>query len=73
MMYAKDHEKKKGNAKFQGFLIEMIEAIAMKFREEEIPFNYELYEVPDKNFGSKNEKGEWNGMINQLIQGVSLE
>lgn len=30
-------------------------------------FEYELYESPDGNFGAMNEKGEWNGMIKELI------
>jgi len=54
-----------GNDRYEGFLIDLIEMIA-----KEIKFEYELYEPPDKSYGSVNEHGVWNGMIQELIVGV---
>ena len=58
-------DQRSGNARYEGFLIDLIAEIAAKMK-----FNYELYESPDGNYGSRNEKGEWNGMIKELIIGV---
>ena len=53
------------NAKYEGYLIDLIRHIA-----DRLGFEYELYDSPDNNYGSVNEKGEWNGMIRELIEGV---
>ena len=34
-------------------------------------FTYDLYLVPDGKFGSKNKDGTWNGMIGEVLSGVS--
>ena len=54
-----------GNDRFEGFLIDLIEVIAV-----ELKFQYELYEVADGNYGGLTSSGEWNGMVNELIIGV---
>jgi len=54
-----------GNDRFEGFLIDLIEVIAV-----ELKFQFELYEVPDGNYGGIAADGEWNGMVNELIVGV---
>ena len=57
-----------GNAKFEGFCIDLLQLIA-----EQLGFHYKLYLVPDGNFGAKNIKtNEWNGMVRELIEKVSL-
>ena len=35
-------------------------------------FRYELYLVLDGSYGYKDARGRWNGMIGELIDGVSL-
>ena len=56
-----------GNARFEGFAVDLIEHISKL-----LGFTYELYEVHDGNFGAKNqETGEWNGMVGEIIAGVS--
>ena len=37
---------------------------------QELGFQYELYLVPDGNFGSLKSNGEWNGMIGEVLKGV---
>ena len=36
----------------------------------ELDFKYEMYLVPDGNFGKRKEDGEWNGMIGEVLKGV---
>ncbi|KAK6173287.1 hypothetical protein SNE40_016767 [Patella caerulea] len=63
-MLKRDHESKRGIDKFEGFAVDLIEAIAKKLK-----FKYELYLVHDKKFGSRSEDGSWNGMIGELLAG----
>lgn len=53
-----------GQVKFSGFTIDLLGKIA-----ESLNFTYELYECPDKLYGTKNKNGEWNGMIGELTNG----
>ena len=66
-MYVDDYESKKGNARFQGMVVDLLNEISGK-----LEFKYELYLVPDGNFGSKLQNGEWNGMIGEVLNGVSI-
>jgi hypothetical protein len=34
-------------------------------------FEYELYEPPDGEYGTINEKLEWTGIMRELVEGVS--
>ena len=36
---------------------------------EEIGFDFKLYQVQDEKWGSKNEHGEWNGLIKDMMDG----
>jgi hypothetical protein len=39
---------------------------------ERLGFNYELYIVPDGNYGGKDAvTGQWNGMVEELLKDVS--
>lgn len=46
-----------------GYCIDVLESI-----REEMDFEYEIIEVEDGQYGVMNEKGEWNGMIKELIE-----
>lgn len=35
-------------------------------------FEFQLLEPPDGSYGTMQDNGSWNGMINELIQDVSL-
>ena len=65
-MLKKDHEQRKGNDRFEGFAIEMMEVISQMLQ-----FEYEFYVVHDGNFGIRLETGEWNGMIGEVLCGVN--
>ncbi len=60
------YENLEGNARFQGMVVDLLELIS-----DELGFEYKLYLVPDGNFGSKMPNGEWNGMIGEVLNGVS--
>ncbi|CAF0911622.1 unnamed protein product [Adineta ricciae] len=47
---------------FQGFCIDILLTLA-----ERLNFTFEIEIVKDKTFGKKNEKGEWNGIIGELV------
>ena len=66
-MWKSDAHLFNGNERFQGFGVDLIQKIS-----EQLKFEYDLYLVPDGNFGSRTESGEWNGMIGQILNGVGL-
>jgi hypothetical protein len=37
---------------------------------ERLNFSFEIEIVKDATFGKKNEKGEWNGIIGELVNRV---
>lgn len=63
-MFLNPNEKEDG-IKYKGYCIDLIEEI-----RELIGFEYEIYEAPDKKFGNMDDKGQWNGMIKELIEKV---
>lgn len=50
---------------YEGFCVDLIKKIA-----EDLKFQYKIKEVDDGSYGRKNDLGEWNGMIRELIDGV---
>ena len=65
-MKKRDHMLRRGNDKFEGFAVDLIEEVAQM-----LGFDFEIYLVNDGKFGSKLPSGEWNGMIGELLAGVS--
>lgn len=55
-----------GGPEYQGYCISLIENI-----KKIVDFNYTIYEVKDKMYGTINERNEWNGLIGELVSGVS--
>uniref|UniRef100_A0A914WBL6 Uncharacterized protein n=1 Tax=Plectus sambesii TaxID=2011161 RepID=A0A914WBL6_9BILA len=51
---------------YRGYCIDLIDMI-----KEEVKFTYTLYEVPDGMAGTMNERGEWNGLIGELVDGTA--
>ncbi|UJR09982.1 hypothetical protein I4U23_014206 [Adineta vaga] len=47
---------------FQGFCIDILLDLA-----DRLNFTFQIEIVKDKTFGKKNEKGEWNGIIGELV------
>ncbi|NP_001191669.1 glutamate receptor 8 [Aplysia californica] len=63
-MLKRDHMLKRGNAKYEGFAVDLIREVAQM-----LEFDYEIYLVNDGKFGNKMPNGEWNGMIGELLAG----
>jgi hypothetical protein len=51
--------------KFVGFCIDILLDLS-----ERLNFSFEIEIVKDATFGKKNEKGEWNGIIGELVNRV---
>lgn len=50
---------------FTGFCVDILLELANRLN-----FSFEIEIVKDKTFGKKNEKGEWNGIIGELVNRV---
>lgn len=58
-------KKLEGNDRFEGFAVDMIGEIA-----KHLQFNVTFKLVDDGNYGSQDEHGNWNGMINEVMIGT---
>lgn len=52
---------------YEGYCVDLIKKIA-----DDLKFQYKIKEVDDGSYGRKNDLGEWNGMIRELIDGVNM-
>jgi len=62
----RDSENYDGNDRFEGFCIDLLIEIAKLCN-----FNFTIYQVPDNKYGAPNDQGKWNGLVKELIEGVS--
>lgn len=66
-MELENAKNKSINEQYEGYCVDLIKEIARI-----LEFKYQIKLVDDGVHGRKNERGEWNGMIKELIEGVSL-
>lgn len=66
VMLKKSDKALVGNDRFEGFCIDLLKELAGI-----LGFTYEIRLVPDGKYGSQDEKGQWNGIIRELIEHVS--
>ena len=66
-MFKKGHGNLTGNDRFEGYCIELLQKLA-----DVLDFKYELYLVHDNNFGGRLADGNWNGMVGEVLAGVSV-
>ncbi|KAG5271421.1 hypothetical protein AALO_G00179560 [Alosa alosa] len=52
-----------GNDRFEGFCIDLLKELAAI-----LGFSYEIRLVPDGKYGSQDDKGQWNGLIRELME-----
>ncbi|CAH1226185.1 GRIK2 [Branchiostoma lanceolatum] len=62
VMQRRSDEELLGNDRFEGFCIDLLNEIAAI-----LGFKYEIYLVPDGQYGAPMEDGEWSGMVKELI------
>ncbi|KAM4567435.1 glutamate receptor ionotropic, kainate 3 isoform 1-T1 [Fundulus diaphanus] len=63
VMLKKSDKALVGNDRFEGFCIDLLKELA-----KILGFTYEIRLVPDGKYGSLDDKGQWNGMIRELIE-----
>ncbi|XP_022787722.1 glutamate receptor 4-like isoform X2 [Stylophora pistillata] len=51
-----------GGFSFEGYCIDLLNELARNLK-----FTYELYLSPDGKYGTENEDGTWNGMMNEIV------
>ncbi|XP_041089795.1 glutamate receptor ionotropic, kainate 3-like [Polyodon spathula] len=62
VMFKKSDKALSGNDRFEGFCIDLLKELA-----HILGFMYEIRLVPDGKYGAQDEKGQWNGMVKELI------
>ncbi|KAM3614317.1 uncharacterized protein V6R79_012619 [Siganus canaliculatus] len=63
VMLKKSDKALVGNDRFEGYCIDLLKELA-----NILGFTYEIRLVPDGKYGSQDEKGQWNGMVRELIE-----
>lgn len=61
-----DKERPTPDEPYEGFCLDLARELARI-----VGFNYRIELVPDGNYGSRNAQGQWDGMVRELIDGVS--
>lgn len=66
VMYKKSDKPLYGNERFEGYCLDLLKELS-----NILGFIYDVKLVPDGKYGAQNDKGEWNGMVKELIDHVS--
>lgn len=66
VMFRKSDTALFGNDRFEGYCIDLLKELAII-----LGFTYEIRLVEDGKYGAQDDKGQWNGMIKELIDHVS--
>lgn len=68
MMQKKSNEQLDGNARYEGYCVELAAEIA-----KHVGYQYRLQIVADGKYGARDPDTKlWNGMVGELVYGVSL-
>uniref|UniRef100_A0A8C3GHT2 Glutamate receptor n=1 Tax=Cairina moschata TaxID=8855 RepID=A0A8C3GHT2_CAIMO len=62
VMFRKSDTALFGNDRFEGYCIDLLKELAII-----LGFTYEIRLVEDGKYGAQDDKGQWNGMIKELI------
>lgn len=66
-MYKKNHMHLEGNEKYEGYCVDLASEIA-----KHVGIKYRLSIVMDGKYGARDpETKTWNGMVGELVYGVS--
>lgn len=55
-----------GNDRYEGYCVDLMELLFKKV----LQITYEIQIVKDSKYGNVNSRGEWNGMVGELLTGV---
>eukprot|EP00069_Balaena_mysticetus_P016115 bmy_09510T0 len=62
VMYRKSDKPLYGNDRFEGYCLDLLKELS-----NILGFIYDVKLVPDGKYGAQDDKGEWNGMVKELI------
>ena len=69
MMLKKNWELYEGNDQFEGYCVDLASEIA-----KHIGIKYKISIVPDGKYGARDPETKiWNGMVGELVYGVSVD
>lgn len=66
VMLRKSDKELVGNDRYEGYCLDLLKELS-----NILGFTYEVRLVADGKYGAQNDKGEWNGMVRELIDHVS--
>ncbi|XP_034168803.1 glutamate receptor ionotropic, kainate 1 isoform X4 [Pangasianodon hypophthalmus] len=66
VMYKKSDKVLYGNDRFEGYCLDLLKELS-----NILGFSYEVRLVADGKYGAQNDKGEWNGMVRELIDHIA--
>lgn len=66
VMQKKSERELIGNDRYEGYCLDLLKELS-----NILGFTYEVRLVADGKYGAQNDKGEWNGMVRELIDHVS--
>lgn len=68
MMHKKSYEQLEGNDRYEGYCVELAAEIA-----KHVGYQYRLQIVSDGKYGARDPETKlWNGMVGELVYGVSF-
>jgi len=56
-----------GNDRFEGYVADILRLVAAS-----LGFDYEICLSTDGRYGEQNANGQWNGIIGEVVRGVSV-
>ena len=65
-MYKPNFMKLSSGERYEGHVVDLLELLSTWMN-----FTYDIYLVPDGRLGLKNKDGQWNGVVQQILEGVS--
>uniref|UniRef100_A0A8C5GP09 Glutamate receptor n=1 Tax=Gouania willdenowi TaxID=441366 RepID=A0A8C5GP09_GOUWI len=66
VMVKKSDKELVGNDRYEGYCLDLLKELS-----NILGFTYEVRLVADGKYGAQNDKGEWNGMVRELIDHVA--
>uniref|UniRef100_A0A8C6SPS2 Glutamate receptor n=1 Tax=Neogobius melanostomus TaxID=47308 RepID=A0A8C6SPS2_9GOBI len=66
VMHKKSDKELVGNDRFEGYCLDLLKELS-----NILGFTYEVRLVADGKYGAQNDKGEWNGMVRELVDHVA--
>eukprot|EP00063_Salmo_salar_P010492 XP_013985327.1 PREDICTED: glutamate receptor ionotropic, kainate 1 [Salmo salar] len=66
VMFKKSDKELSGNDRFEGYCLDLLKELS-----NILGFTYEVKLVSDGKYGAQNDKGEWNGMVRELIDHIA--